>query len=129
MYDPAPHVWHSADEAAAGLKEYEPRVQFMHVPLLDAPMAVEYVPAEQLLHAVDPDGENEPAPHVTHTEDDCAAITVEKEPERQLTHDALLGACSVVEYAPAEQAEHVVANDDAKVPATQTTHDADDAAP
>ena len=39
-------------------------MQFTHVPLLTAPNTVEYVPLVQLLHAVDPDREYEPATHL-----------------------------------------------------------------
>ena len=128
-YDPALQVWHDADDGAAILSENDPILQLTHVSSIDAPVAVEYVPAEQLLHTVAPDAANVPAPHVWHTADDGAAHTVEKEPDEQLRHDALLFACVVVEYAPAGQAVHAVAySDDAKVPATHTTHAADDAA-
>ena len=104
-------------------------MQSTHVALLDAPAVDEYVPAEQLLHLVDPSGENDPAQQSWHSADADAAVEVENEPELQLKHDTLLDACRLVEYAPTGQAEHIVANSAAKVPAVQFIHAADEVAP
>jgi hypothetical protein len=104
-------------------------VQFTHVPLLTAPDTVEYVPLVQLLHAIDPDREYEPATHIWHAADDPAATTVEYVPESQLRHVALLFAPDMFEYLPAGQLMHADANDKPNVPAGHTRHAADDAAP
>ena len=104
-------------------------MQSTHVPLLAAPDAVEYVPLVQLLHAVDPVREYEPATHVWHAADDAAASSVEYVPEKQLRHVALLFAPDVLEYLPAGQLMHADANDNANVPAGHVMHKPDDAAP
>ena len=98
--------------------------------MVTAPDAVEYVPAEQLLHAVDPDDdEYDPATHVRHDADEFAAHSVEYVPESQLTHVALLDAPDVLEYLPVGQPVQFVANNPAKVPAGHVLHAADDDAP
>ena len=87
------------------------------------------MPAEQLLHAVDPDDEYDPATHVRHDADEFAAHSVEYVPESQLTHVALLDAPDVLEYLPATHGEQADANADANDPAGHVMHAADDPAP
>ena len=106
MYRPAPQVWHAADDDAPTETVYEPSEQSKQVLLLLAPVAAEYVPAEQLLHPDDPDGEYEPAPQVWQAADDGAATTGEYVPAMQLRQAALLDARDALEYVPAAQLVH-----------------------
>ena len=72
----------------------------------DAPAEVECVPAPQLMHAEDAEGEYVPRLHVMHVADDDAPNVLEYLPEPQLMQE--VDDDAEAEYFPASHVEQVV---------------------
>ena len=109
------------------LVDHEPATHVWHVTALVAATVVEYDPALQLTHAVDPDEEYVPAMQMAQTVVAVAPTTVDAFPAGHSRHTLGLAAPLVVEYVPALHNRHAVLNvapDDAEyVPATQFVHE------
>jgi hypothetical protein len=110
--------------------------QALHVELVEAPPAVEYVPAPQSVHTADPvDALYFPATHAVHGPpsglDDpalqvqlvsAALPTCELEFDGQVMHVELAEAPTVVEYVPAPQSVQLLFIADLYLPATHAVH-------
>ena len=104
-------------------------MQLRHVSTLAAPTAVEYVPAEQFVHAVAVFDENVPCAHCIQSADDFAPVDVAYVPKLQAMHEALLGAPCFVEKVPTEQLVQTVAPPCENDPAEQLSQVSGDGAP
>ena len=88
---------------AAEPAEYDPALQLMQARLLVAPAVVEYSPALQPVHAVEPCSDHDPTKHCPQYATTEAPVTSEAVPAGQLRQTAALFAPVEVEYVPAEQ--------------------------